>query len=70
MIGYRKSYRDIFIGIIQIVPFFALCYLYNQMEKYKEAYSYYQKYASSNAPDDEYKQYSTTRLEELKDYAK
>ena len=37
MIGYRKSYRDIFIGIIQIVPFFALCYLYNQMEKYKEA---------------------------------
>ncbi len=42
----------------------------DSMEKYKEAYSYYQKYASSNAPDDEYKQYSTTRLEELKDYAK
>ena len=40
------------------------------MEKYKEAYTYYQKYASSNAPDDEYKQYSSTRLEELKDYAK
>ena len=42
----------------------------DSMEKYKEAYSYYQKYASSNAPDDEYKQYSSTRLEELKDYAK
>lgn len=42
----------------------------DSMEKYKEAYTYYQKYASSNAPDDEYKQYSSTRLEELKEYAK
>lgn len=40
------------------------------MEKYKEAYPYYQKYSTSNAPDDEYKQYAKTRLEELKQYAK
>ena len=37
--------------------------------KYKEAYGYYKKYSTSNAPDDEYKQYATTRLEELKQYA-
>lgn len=37
--------------------------------KYKEAYGYYKKYSTSNAPDDEYKKYATTRLEELKEYA-
>ena len=37
--------------------------------KYKEAYGYYKKYSTSNAPDDEYKQYATARLEELKQYA-
>ena len=40
------------------------------MEKYKDAYEYYQKYKASNAPDDEYKQYAATRLEELKPYVK
>ena len=39
------------------------------MEKYKEAYPYYKKYAESNAPDDEYKKYAAARLEELKQYA-
>ena len=29
--------KDIVVGIIQIVPFFALCCLFNLMEKYKEA---------------------------------
>lgn len=29
--------KDIIVGIIQIVPFFALCYLFNLMGKYKEA---------------------------------
>ena len=50
-----------------------LCLLYtslDSMEKYKEAYAYYQKYSSSNAPEDEYKQYAKARLEELKQYAK
>lgn len=28
--------KDIIVGIIQIVPFFVLCYLFNQMEKYKK----------------------------------
>lgn len=36
------------------------------MEKYKEAYEFYNKYAGSNAQDDEYKQYAKSRLEELK----
>ena len=43
---------------------------YDAMEKYKDAYSYYEKYASSGAPDDEYKQYAAARAEELKQYAK
>ena len=29
--------KDIIVGTIQIVPFFALCYLFSQIEKYKEA---------------------------------
>ena len=29
--------KDIIVGISQIVPCFALCYLFNLMEKYKEA---------------------------------
>ena len=28
--------KDIIVGIIQIVPFFALCYLFNQMENTKK----------------------------------
>lgn len=43
---------------------------YDTLEKYKEAYTYYTAYASSAAPNDEYKQYAKTRAEELKDYAK
>lgn len=43
---------------------------YDSLGKYKDAYCYYQKYSASNAPDDEYKQYSKARLEELKQYAK
>lgn len=42
---------------------------YDSMEKYKEAYEFYNKYAGSNAQDDEYKQYAKSRLEELKKYA-
>lgn len=41
---------------------------YDTMEKYKEAIPYYQKYISSNAPEDELKQYASSRLEELKEY--
>lgn len=41
---------------------------YDTMEKYKDAITYYQKYASSSAPDDELKQYASARLEELKEY--
>lgn len=43
---------------------------YDTLEKYKDAYQYYEIYANSNAPDDEYKQYSKTRMEELKQYVK
>ncbi len=42
---------------------------YDTLENYKEAYTYYTKYASSNAQDDEYKQYAKARAEELKQYA-
>ncbi len=40
------------------------------LEDYKEASQYYQKYSTSNAPDDEYKQYAKARVEELKPYVK
>ncbi len=43
---------------------------YDSLEKYKDAYAYYDKYANSNAADDEYKQYAKARAEELKQYAK
>ena len=43
---------------------------YDSLEKFKDAYAYYTKYSTSNAPDDEYKQYAKARAEELKDYAK
>ena len=50
-IGIRKNdrmkndiFKDIIVGIIQIVPCFALCYLFDQMEKYKETqWSYFKK---------------------------
>ena len=38
------------------------------MEKYNDAMAYYKKYISSGVPDDELKQYASTRLEELKEY--
>lgn len=43
---------------------------YDTLEKYKEACGYYSAFVNSNAPDDEYKQYAKSRLEELKQYAK
>lgn len=43
---------------------------YDTLEKYKEAYGYYNTFVNSNAPDDEYKKYAKTRMEELKQYAK
>ena len=43
---------------------------YDSLEKFKDAYTYYDKYANSNAADDEYKQYAKARAEELKQYAK
>ena len=42
---------------------------YDNLGKYKEAYEYYKKYSTSEALDDEYKQYAKSRLEELKQYA-
>lgn len=41
---------------------------YDTMEKYNDAMAYYKKYISSGVPDDELKQYASTRLEELKEY--
>ncbi len=43
---------------------------YDTLEKYKEAYEYYGIFVNSTAPDDEYKQYAKTRMEELKPYVK
>ena len=43
---------------------------YDTLGKYKDAYGYYKKYATSSAQDDEYKQYAKSRAEELKEYAK
>ena len=43
---------------------------YDTLENYKEAYKYYELYINSTAPDDEYKQYAKTRMEELKPYVK
>ena len=43
---------------------------YDTLENYKEAYKYYEVYINSTAPDDEYKQYAKTRMEELKPYVK
>lgn len=42
---------------------------YDTLGKYKEAHKYYSAYASSDAQEDEYKQYAKSRAEELKDYA-
>ena len=42
---------------------------YDELKNFKEAYNYYNKYANSNAQDDEYKQYAKARAEELKQYA-
>ena len=41
---------------------------YDTLEKYNEACSYYDKYASSDVPDDEYKTYAADRSKELKEY--
>lgn len=41
---------------------------YDSMEKYKDAYTYYEKYANSDVPEDEYKTYAADRAKELKDY--
>ncbi len=43
---------------------------YDALGKYKDAYTYYTAYATSEVPDDEYKQYAKARAEELKEYAK
>ena len=43
---------------------------YDSLSQYKNAYNYYKTFVNSYAEDDDYKKYSQTRLEELKDYAK
>jgi tetratricopeptide (TPR) repeat protein len=42
---------------------------YDALKKYKEAIEYYEIYANSNAPDDDYKKYAKARAEELKENA-
>ena len=42
---------------------------YDTLEKYKEAYKYYNIFISSYTTDDEYLKYAKTRVEELKPYA-
>ena len=41
---------------------------YDNLEKYKEAYTYYDKYANAEVPEDEYKTYAIDRAKELKTY--
>ena len=41
---------------------------YDNLEKYKDALTYYDKYAASDVPDDEFKTYAVDRAKELKDY--
>ncbi len=43
---------------------------YDTLSQYKNAYIYYKTFVNSYAEDDDYRKYSQTRLEELKDYAK
>ena len=43
---------------------------YDSLEKYKDASSYYAKYVELQAEEDEYKEYSKARIEELKEYVK
>lgn len=40
----------------------------DEIEKYKDAITYYQKFVSSNAPDDDLKKYAKARATELKEY--
>ena len=42
---------------------------YDGIEKYKEAYKYYNQFISSYTNEDEYLKYAKTRVEELKPYA-
>lgn len=53
------------LGIIN----YQLAVDYDTLENYKEAYEYYIKYSTSNAPEDEYKTYASDRAKELKEYA-
>ncbi len=41
---------------------------YDSMENYKDAYGFYEKYAASDVPEDEYKTYAASRAKELKEY--
>lgn len=42
---------------------------YDSLKKYKEAVQYYELYANSDVPDDDYKKYAKARAEELKENA-
>ena len=42
---------------------------YDSIEKYKEAYKYYNQFISSYTNEDEYLNYAKSRIEELKPYA-
>lgn len=42
---------------------------YDALKKYKDAIEYYELYANSDVPDDEYKKYAKDRAQELKDNA-
>ena len=42
---------------------------YDALKKYKEAIEYYELYANSDVPEDEYKKYANDRAQELKENA-
>ena len=42
---------------------------YDVLEKYKEAFKYYNEFISNYTTQDEYLEYAKTRMEELRPYA-
>lgn len=71
---YQNAINDYKKALAQNSDFGIVNYLiavdYDTLSQYKNAYGYYSTFVNSYPEDDDYKQYSKNRLEELKDYAK
>ena len=71
---YQNAITDYKKALEQSSDFEIVNYLiavdYDTLSQYKNAYGYYKTFVNSYTEEDDYKQYSRKRLEELKDYAK